>query len=145
MSKPHDWTPKEIQDKKAGSLQTKFYGAGVVSGIISWISFSNNSEGAGALFTIVAIIAFAIGSLIRTTFKKKAQADTYVKDKERESLRRKIFIAGFVCGAISFISFCNDGQDVGGFFAVVSAGGFLAGGLVPVKWIKHGETSIYHK
>lgn len=138
-----NWTPKEIRSKSAEKWQGIFYGGGLLSGLISWGNFSNNNNDIGLKFALVAIAAFGVGSLIKTTWLKRAQVDMYMKDKKREALRYKFYGAGIICGVITALVLNNGAQEAGGFFAIGSAGALLIGGIIPVKWVKRHEVSGY--
>ncbi len=138
-----NWTPKEIRNKSAEKWQGIFYGAGFLSGLISWVNFSNNASDTGLNFALVAIVAFGLGSLIKTSWVKRGQVDVYIKDKKREALRWKFYGVGIVCGVITVLVLNNGAQEAGGVFAIGSVGALLIGGIMPIKWVKRAEGSVY--
>ena len=137
------WTPSEIRNKTAEKWQGAFYGIGALAGLISWGSFSGNAGETGLKFALVAILAFGLGGLIKTAWVKHGQVNIYIKDKTREALRWKFYGAGIVSGVITVLALNGGAEDAGGFFAIVSAGALLVGGLIPIKWVKRAEVAGY--
>ncbi len=140
---PRNWTPEELRNKTAEKWQGIFYGGGLLTGAISWASFANHAASKGVVFALVALIAFGLGSLIKTLWVKHGQVDVYVRDKVREAFRMKLYGAGVICGVIAVLALANGGHEAGGFFAVVASSGLLIGGLIPIKWIKRAEIADY--
>lgn len=141
--KEKNWTPHEIRNKVAEKWQGRFYFMGLVAGAISWANFSKHVDDAGRAFALIMIVAFGLGSLIKTAWVKHGQVNVYVKDKTREAFRGKMFAVGIVMGVVAVLALNQGAREPGIFLATLSAGLLLVGGLLPTKWVKRAEGAVY--
>ncbi|MEE9398546.1 MAG: hypothetical protein V3V31_16225 [Methylococcales bacterium] len=70
-------TPEIIVIKSRVDLRNNLYGAGLMSGFISWVVFESNMVGAGLSFAGICGLLIWIGTQIKTTYVKTAEAARY--------------------------------------------------------------------
>ncbi len=66
-----------FKDKGREALRWKFYGAGMICGLIAGFALTNGVQELGGFFAIVGTLALLIGGLMPTKWVKRAEGGVY--------------------------------------------------------------------